>query len=68
MPADRMVETDVLVIGAGFAGLFAAIKAREQGLDVTITDKVFVGRAGSTHYSEGDMIYYKPERGYIFSA
>jgi len=32
MPSENLVETDVLVIGGGIAGCFAAIKARGQGL------------------------------------
>jgi len=35
MPVENVVETDVLVIGGGMAGCFAAIKAKEQGLNVT---------------------------------
>jgi succinate dehydrogenase/fumarate reductase flavoprotein subunit len=33
---ERYITTDVLVIGGGMAGMFAAIKAKEQGLDVTL--------------------------------
>lgn len=40
------VETDVLVIGGGIAGTFAAIKANEKGVDVTLVDKGTVGRSG----------------------
>ena len=36
---DHVVETDVLVVGGGMAGCFAAIKAKEQGVDVTLVDK-----------------------------
>lgn len=64
MSFERVIETDVLVIGAGMAGVFAAIKAKEQGLDVTLTDKAYVGKAGSTHFSEGDIVYFRPERGH----
>jgi succinate dehydrogenase/fumarate reductase flavoprotein subunit len=32
----EVIETDVLVVGGGFAGTFAALKAREQGVDVTM--------------------------------
>jgi len=38
MPLENVVETDVLVIGGGMAGCFAAIKAKEQGVDVTLVD------------------------------
>ena len=33
---DKRIKTDVLVIGAGNAGFFAAIKAAEQGAKVTL--------------------------------
>ena len=32
MPVDNVIETDVLVIGGGVAGMFAAIKARDEGV------------------------------------
>ena len=49
--ADRIVETDMLVIGGGLAGCPAAIKAAESGLDViqpdtrTYTTGMFLGRS-----------------------
>ena len=45
---EEIVETDVLVIGGGIAGTFAAIKAKEKGLDVTLVDKGHVGRSGKS--------------------
>lgn len=42
IPADQIkqtVKTDVLVIGAGLAGLAAAIAAREEGANVTLIEK-----------------------------
>lgn len=36
MSLEHMVETDILVIGGGMAGCFAAVKAKEQGLYVTL--------------------------------
>jgi len=41
-----VVDTDVLVIGGGIAGTFAAIKAKEKGVDVTLVDKGTVGKSG----------------------
>ncbi len=64
MPSEKTLETDVLVIGAGMAGFFAAMKAKERGLDVTLTDKAYAGKAGSTHFSEGDIIYFQPQLGH----
>lgn len=45
---DKIIKTDVLVVGAGQAGLFAAIKAAEQGADVTLVDKGYAGKAGQS--------------------
>jgi len=43
---EKMVETDVLVIGGGLAGSMAAIKASEYDVDVTLVDKAGFGRSG----------------------
>ena len=45
--ADRVVETDVLIVGGGIAGCPTAVKAREHGLDVTIVEKAKTDRSGS---------------------
>ncbi len=60
--SERNITTDVLVIGGGMAGMFAAIKAREQGLDVTLTDKGYVGKSGSTAYAEGDILFFRKSK------
>ncbi|MGM9607539.1 MAG: FAD-dependent oxidoreductase [Oscillospiraceae bacterium] len=44
----ELIKTDVLVVGGGIAGCFAAIKAKEKGADVTLVDKGTVGKAGQT--------------------
>ena len=48
MSKETVIETDVLVLGGGVAGCAAAIKSREQGLDVTLVDKAYVGKSGTT--------------------
>lgn len=45
--ADKVVETDVLVVGGGIGGCCAALKAKEHGLDVTIVEKANIERSGS---------------------
>ncbi len=45
---EKIIKTDVLVVGAGQAGLFAAIKAADQGADVTLVDKGYAGKAGQS--------------------
>ena len=57
MSAENVVETDILVIGGGIAGCFVAIKAKEQGVDVTLVDKGYVGRSGQTPYARGFMAF-----------
>jgi succinate dehydrogenase / fumarate reductase, flavoprotein subunit len=42
------VETDVLVIGAGGAGMYAAIEAARNGASVLLLDRSLIGRGGAT--------------------
>ena len=42
------IETDVLVVGAGGAGMYAAIAAARVGARVLLADKSMVGRGGAT--------------------
>jgi succinate dehydrogenase/fumarate reductase flavoprotein subunit len=49
MPRDAMhVETDVLVIGSGAAGMYAAIEAARAGSHVLMLDRSLIGRGGAT--------------------
>lgn len=42
-----IIKSDVLIIGGGIAGCFAAIKASEMGQSVALLDKATVRRGGS---------------------
>ena len=42
------LETDVLVIGAGGAGMYAAIAAARDGCRVLLIDRSLIGRGGAT--------------------
>ena len=42
------LETHVLVVGAGGAGMYAAIAAARTGADVILADKSMIGRGGAT--------------------
>jgi succinate dehydrogenase/fumarate reductase flavoprotein subunit len=47
-PAPLHTSTDVLVIGAGGAGMYAAIEAARQGARVMLIDRSLIGRGGAT--------------------
>src|SRR5205823_14904803 len=42
------VETDVLIIGSGGAGMYAAIAAARAGASVMLADRSLIGRGGAT--------------------
>src|SRR5215471_8468936 len=42
------LATDVLIIGAGAAGMSAAIAADEAGAEVLLVDRSLIGRGGAT--------------------
>jgi fumarate reductase flavoprotein subunit len=51
----RSVKTDILILGAGGAGLFAALhaKRRAPGLSVTVAVKGLLGKCGCTRMVQG---------------
>src|SRR6202166_5261732 len=42
------IETDVLVIGSGAAGMYAALEAARGGASVILADRSLIGRGGAT--------------------
>src|SRR6476646_7381338 len=46
--ATTHVETDVLIIGSGGAGMYAAIEAARAGCSVLLADRSLIGRGGAT--------------------
>lgn len=46
--ANKHLETDVLVIGAGGAGMYAALEAARGGASVLLADRSLIGRGGAT--------------------
>ncbi len=56
----NVYDTDVLIVGGGIAATFAAIKARQQGVRVTLVDKGYVGRSGLTPWFHG-FAHYDPK-------
>ena len=51
------LRADVLVIGGGFAGCFAAIKAAEAGADVVMAVKGRAGRSGLTPWANSWFVF-----------
>ncbi len=59
---DERVETDLLIIGSGFAGLWAAISAREAGVErVAVVDKASIAMSSQSRLCAGATIYCLPE-------
>jgi fumarate reductase flavoprotein subunit len=54
-PAPRTVDTDILILGSGGAGLFAALHAKKTApdLDVTVAVKGLLGKCGCTRMVQG---------------
>ena len=52
----KVFSSDVLVVGGGMAGLPAAISAREEGADVLLVDKAYVGLAGQSSRGGNGMM------------
>ena len=48
MAAGQHFAADVLVIGAGGAGMYAAIEAARRGCSVLLADRSLIGRGGAT--------------------
>jgi len=53
----RKNSTDVLVIGSGMAGLFAAVKAHDAGAKVMLVSKGRLGSSGQTPFAKGIFAY-----------
>jgi len=57
----EIVETDVLCVGGGIAGLMAAIRARELGAEVVVADKGNTLRSGAGASGNDHIFCYMPE-------
>jgi succinate dehydrogenase/fumarate reductase flavoprotein subunit len=53
------LESDVLIIGGGIAGLFAAVKAHDAGAKVMMVSKGRLGSSGLTPFGKGVFCYEK---------
>lgn len=55
-------DIDVLVIGGGLSGAFAAIKAKEAGAGLVVqVDKAYMGRSGCSAFGAGVMRSFFPD-------
>ena len=52
--ADGTIETDVVIVGAGLAGLYAALELPD-GTSVVVVDKGTPGNSGSSPWAQGGM-------------
>ena len=67
MRSEETVVADVLVVGGGMAGAFAAIKAREHGRDVVWADKGYISKSGLTPWAM-DYCVFNPGWGHDHDA
>ena len=66
-PYEAAYETDVIVVGCGFAGLNAAVSAREAGAKVLVVDKGRPGYSGLAPWPSS-FRWFDPERGDVAEA
>ncbi len=57
MPELCVIDTDVLIIGSGAAGLRAAIAAHEIGVNALLVSKMPLGRNNCTEFSAGEFFF-----------
>lgn len=57
----KLIETDVLVVGGGLAGAWAALRAKDLTDDVLLVDKSRIGKSGMSYFASGVLVYWTPE-------
>lgn len=57
MNSPKIIKTDVLVVGGGMAGLFAAIKAKEAGAETILADKGYASSSGQTPFANSFFVF-----------
>ena len=53
----KLNEADILVLGSGMAGLFAAVKGHDAGAKVLMVSKGRLGSSGQTPFAKGIFAY-----------
>ena len=61
MHSVRELSTDILVIGGGLAGSFAAYRAGQLGAKVLLVDKGRTGTTGCSTFAAGDILWWTPD-------
>ncbi|MGI5936577.1 MAG: FAD-dependent oxidoreductase [Oscillospiraceae bacterium] len=59
----KRYKSDLLIVGGGVAGLFAAVTAREMGLEVCLADKAYAGKSGASIMASGQLNVFNPAWG-----
>ncbi|MGB9006587.1 MAG: FAD-dependent oxidoreductase, partial [Candidatus Aminicenantales bacterium] len=57
---EKILETDVLVIGCGIAGASAALEAAKSGLEVAVITKNSRLEESNTFYAQGGIVSLGP--------
>ncbi len=57
----NILQSDVLIVGGGFAGLWAALRAAELASSVILVDKSFAGKSGHSFFASGARMVQLPE-------
>src|SRR5208283_2258774 len=55
------LQTDILVIGSGLAGLAAAWAAAKRGCQVTMLTRTSNAAESNTNWAQGGIIFHAPE-------
>lgn len=53
--ADRVITSDVLIVGSEAAGARAAIEVKKRGLSLTVVTKGYLAKSGATITADGDV-------------
>src|SRR5487761_2350158 len=59
----KTLETDILVVGGGIAGCYAALRAKRAGAGrVMLVDKAVPGKSGTSTFAAGVIAIFFPKK------